>query len=114
LDFVGAECCKWSPQLQDSQGALHSIIKLEELSGGMDRMFESEEYASILKFVGYRRVGRTRQRASANQPSQMFVGDSYWRTPEQWYWKHVFGQSFDFLYCRPFTFTQQCSFAAVG
>jgi hypothetical protein len=23
----------------------------------MDRMFESEEYASILNFVGYRRVG---------------------------------------------------------
>jgi len=55
------ECCKSSPQLQDLQGALHSIVKLEELSGGMDRMFESEEYAEQFKFVGYRRVGRTRQ-----------------------------------------------------
>ena len=75
--------------------------------------FESEEYASILKFVGYRRVGARVKSFRESTFTNVFLDDSYWRTLELWYWQHVFGQSFDFTYCRRFTFTQQCSFATV-
>ena len=38
-----------------------------------NRMFESEEYASILNFAGLSSRRSTRQGASANQPSQLFL-----------------------------------------
>jgi hypothetical protein len=52
-------------------------------------MFGDEEYGKAFsKFV---RVGETRQRTSANQPLKIVPRQfNTGRTPELWYWKHVF------------------------